>query len=79
MRLMKIDTWLKSPLDRDIIARWTVGTGQEMTHALELPDPPDPQNFNVLAFGDTGDSERRRCFCCAYGRCDLSDGRASLI
>jgi len=57
MPLFKIDTWLKSPLDRDIIARWTIGTGQGKTHTLELPAPPDPQNFTFLALGDTGDSE----------------------
>src|SRR5262245_18832375 len=50
--------WLKSPADRDIIARWTVGakTGG-MRYSLALPQPPDPAHFTFLALGDTGDSE----------------------
>ena len=57
MPLFKISTWLKSPVDRDIIARWTTGAGQGMSHALQLPTPDDPNNFTFLALGDTGDSE----------------------
>lgn len=56
MSLFKISTWLKSPMDRDIISRWTTG-GKESSHALQLPELPDAQNFTFLALGDTGDSE----------------------
>src|SRR5689334_1549691 len=49
--------WLKSPADRDIIARWTVRRGEAATHALAFPPPPDPARFTFLALGDTGDSE----------------------
>jgi 3',5'-cyclic AMP phosphodiesterase CpdA len=56
MKLFSVDAWLKAPLDRDVIARWTVGTAAS-THALSLPPPPDPARFEFLALGDTGDSE----------------------
>jgi hypothetical protein len=57
MSLFSVSTWLKSPMDRDIISRWTVGHGEIRTHALTLPEPPDAQSFSFLALGDTGDSE----------------------
>ena len=57
MPLFSADTWLKAPLDRDVIARWTVGSGTGMDYALEFPGPPDPERFSFLALGDTGDSE----------------------
>lgn len=50
-------TWLKSPTDRQIIDRWTVGAENNPTHALIVPPPPDPNNFEFLALGDTGDSD----------------------
>ncbi len=56
MRFFSADTWLKAPLDRDVIKRWTVGP-EGATHALSLPPPPDPDRFEFLALGDTGDSE----------------------
>ncbi len=56
MKLFSADAWLKAPLDRDVIARWTVGTARS-THEISLPQPPDPMNFVVLALGDSGDSE----------------------
>ncbi len=57
MPLFSVDNWLKAPLDRDVIARWTVGGGKGMGYALEMPELPDPDNFTFLALGDTGDSE----------------------
>ncbi len=57
MPLFSADNWLKAPLDRDVIARWTVGAGKGMGYALETPALPDPNNFTFLALGDTGDSE----------------------
>ncbi|BDI28287.1 hypothetical protein CCAX7_003380 [Capsulimonas corticalis] len=57
MSLLAIDNWLRSPADHDIISRWTVGAGQERSHALSLPQPRDPQRFSFLALGDSGDSE----------------------
>src|SRR5437879_5962428 len=56
MKLFTADAWLKAPLDRDVIARWTVGPGGS-THAMALPQPHDPERFEFLALGDTGDSE----------------------
>jgi len=56
MKLFTADGWLKAPLDRDVIARWTVGGGEKMSHTLEFPPPPDPERFIFLALGDTGDS-----------------------
>jgi 3',5'-cyclic AMP phosphodiesterase CpdA len=56
MRLFSADAWLKAPLDRDVIARWTVGPANS-THELSVPQPPNPSEFEFVAFGDTGDSE----------------------
>jgi tetratricopeptide (TPR) repeat protein len=52
-----VDNWLKTPADRDVIARWTVGADRGMRYALALPAPPDPERFQFLVVGDTGDSE----------------------
>ena len=57
MSLFGVDNWLKTPADRDIIARWTVGGSERRTHALALPAPPDRDQFEFLILGDTGDSE----------------------
>lgn len=57
MTLFRADNWLKAPLDRDVIARWTVGRDKGMGYGLAMPDPPDPERFTFLALGDTGDSE----------------------
>lgn len=57
MAVFGIHTWLRAPADRDVIARWTVGAGEERTHALAFPPPPDPERFSFLVVGDTGDSE----------------------
>jgi len=56
MRLFSADSWLKAPLDRDVIARWTVGPAGA-SHELSIPQPADPYEFEFLAFGDSGDSE----------------------
>lgn len=56
MALFGADNWLRAPLDRDVIARWTVGDGEERLHSLELPQS-DARSFTFLALGDTGDSE----------------------
>lgn len=58
MRLFSVGNWLKSPADRDVIARWTAGASTGgMRHELQFPAPPDPMHFRFLALGDTGDSE----------------------
>lgn len=57
MKLWGVDNWLKAPLDRDVISRWTVGGGREMGYGLELPSPSDSERFSFLAVGDSGDSE----------------------
>jgi len=61
VRLFSELNWLKAPLDRDIIHRWTVGgdgpAESASRHALRLPEPADPERFQFLALGDTGDSE----------------------
>src|SRR5918998_64400 len=57
MRLFSVSNWLKTPADRDVIARWTVGGEKAMSYALSLPQPADPDRFAFLALGDTGDSE----------------------
>jgi hypothetical protein len=44
---------LKSPADRQIINRWT----RSGSHELLLPQPADPDHFQFLVIGDTGDSE----------------------
>ena len=55
MRLIRSVTVLKAPADHQVIARWTLPT--ECGHELLLPPPPEPEAFEFLAFGDTGDSE----------------------
>jgi hypothetical protein len=57
MSLFGVESWIKSPADRDIIRRWTVGAPNKMTYALELPPPPDPEHFSFIALGETGDSD----------------------
>jgi hypothetical protein len=57
VRLPGANNWLKSPQDRDVIARWTVGKGMGMSYSLDVPAPPDPDRFTFLALGDSGDSE----------------------
>src|SRR4051812_20985535 len=56
MKIFSADAWLKAPLDRDVIKRWTVGP-DGATHAMSVPPPPDPDRFEFLALGDTGDSQ----------------------
>ncbi|MEP6756643.1 MAG: hypothetical protein ABJA67_14150 [Chthonomonadales bacterium] len=56
MKAFGSSTWLRSPSDREIIQKWTVGSGQGMTYGVDIPAPADPNNFEFLAFGDTGDS-----------------------
>ncbi len=46
--------WLREPAHRDIIKHWTAA-GDD--HVLTLPPPPDPERFEFLALGDSGDSE----------------------
>jgi hypothetical protein len=63
MRLFRVDNWLKTHPDRDIIARWTLGVAKDKADAapagytLEMPPPEDPDNWEFLALGDTGDSD----------------------
>ncbi|MCC2670385.1 MAG: metallophosphoesterase [Armatimonadetes bacterium] len=46
---------LKAPPDHEIISRWTRPALHG--HELHLPQPPEPDHFEFLAIGDTGDSE----------------------
>lgn len=55
MKLIDLVNFLKSPADREVIARWTPPEGPRAC-SLELPPPPDPERFVFLALGDTGDS-----------------------
>lgn len=55
MTLIPAFNWLHAPANRDIIARWTAEA--RTGHALELPGPPDPERFEFLVLGDTGDSD----------------------
>jgi len=48
--------WLKAPADREVIARWTARDSGS-AYALALPAPPDPERFEFLVVGDTGDSD----------------------
>jgi hypothetical protein len=48
--------WLKAPPDREVIRRWTRG-GPDATHELTLPQPENPDTFEFLALGDSGDSD----------------------
>ncbi len=55
MSLFGPESWLRSPADRDIISTWTVGKGQSMSYALDIPQPTDGLQF--LAIGDRGDTD----------------------
>lgn len=55
MKLFNADVWLRAPLDRDVISRWTVG-GVGSSHSLSISPPADNDHFVFLALGDTGDS-----------------------
>jgi hypothetical protein len=89
MSLFGVDNWLKTPADRDIIARWTVGADRGMRYSLALPPPPDPEQFEFLVLGDTGDSEASgprlspqdaiAQHLAADAALPGSDGRASLV
>ena len=66
MRLFRTDNWLKTPADRDVITRWTMATGDHKDGAsapsashyvLDVPPPSDPNAWEFLALGDTGDSD----------------------
>jgi predicted phosphodiesterase len=57
MRLFRVEGWLESPLNRDVIARWTVGDSSRSSYRIALPQPSHPDHFTILAFGDTGDSD----------------------
>jgi predicted phosphodiesterase len=59
MAFLSLKTWLRSPKDRDVIARWTppMDTPPELRHVLVLPQPADPSRFSFLAVGDTGNAD----------------------
>ena len=65
MRLFRVDNWLRTPADRDVIAHWTVGGGKNeddpaSRHRLLLPEVAEADAANgweFLALGDTGDAE----------------------
>jgi hypothetical protein len=57
MHLPGVDTWLKAPADREVIEKWTVGKGRGMRYEMALPQPTDPERFEFLVLGDTGDSD----------------------
>jgi len=59
MGLLSLRTWLRSPADRDLIARWTPASdvAPELRHVVALPQPPDPERFTLLALGDTGNAD----------------------
>ncbi len=59
-----MSNWLKTPNDRDIISRWTVGAGKAtptgtppLSYRLELPPMGEGAEWEFLAVGDTGDAE----------------------
>lgn len=68
MKLFRMDNWLRTPADRDVIAKWTVGaTGaagasqeggaaQPQTYRLAVP-PVEGDSWEFVALGDTGDSD----------------------
>lgn len=64
MNLFAVDNWLKTPNDRDIIARWTVGMKNSVSerdavgtwYQMTMPQPDTPE-WEFLALGDTGDSD----------------------
>jgi hypothetical protein len=57
MHLPGVDAWLKAPADHEVIEQWTVGKGRDMRYELALPEPADPERFEFLVLGDTGDSD----------------------
>ncbi len=56
-----LKTWLRSPADRDVISRWTPSAKRDeplaLRHAVLLPPPADPNQFQFLALGDSGNSD----------------------
>jgi hypothetical protein len=84
MNLFGVDNWLRTPADRDVIARWTTGGAppddespeeQALRHRLDLPQPPDPERWEFLALGDTGRLRRGRPGPVAAGRGGRAAGR----
>ncbi|MCC2668931.1 MAG: metallophosphoesterase [Armatimonadetes bacterium] len=59
MKAVDLVNFFRSPADRDIISRWTMPPGPR-PYALDLPQPEDPERFEFLALGDTGDSAGSR-------------------
>jgi len=66
VRLFRVDNWLRTPADRDVIAHWTATGGNNnegdpaSRHRLLIPEPPentDADGWEFLALGDTGDAE----------------------
>lgn len=65
MSLLNVESWLRTPPDRAVIARWTPDTPTDATNAAEryriaLPDdlvPNDGTEWEFLALGDTGDAD----------------------
>jgi hypothetical protein len=69
--LFGVDNWLRTPNDRDIIGRWTVGAknaprdgevrdgGVPLSewYRLELPEAYHTDAWECVALGDTGDSD----------------------
>ncbi len=64
MRFFSVSNWLKTPNDRDVIARWTVGatnaTDTRPSYRLEFPDSEEESSnapWEFLVVGDTGDAD----------------------
>jgi hypothetical protein len=59
MAFLGLKTWLRSPTDREVIARWTppTDTPLERRHVVAFPQPEDPDRFSFLAVGDTGNAD----------------------
>jgi predicted phosphodiesterase len=62
--LFGVDNWLRSPNDRDIISRWTIGAKNSTDgvpladwYRLELPSSYHTDTWECVALGDTGDSD----------------------
>jgi hypothetical protein len=55
--LLGVENWLKIPPDRDVIARWTVHPDKAMQHSLAVPPPANPDQFEFLVLGDSGDAD----------------------